>query len=824
VVGHLETQLQGLRASYHGRTKHDVGHVPIRFILSEKLSAADKLMLAFDAVVFSEVARETPSVGEIIYGRDYATTRVPLKKLCPKVRSVLKAIDQQLTNTSPPPLILNRHCANCVYSARCRQVAKEADDLSLLGRMSDKERQRYHRKGIFTVTQLSYTFRHRRRVGTKHDYALKALAVRKNQIHTVGKIEWNFKGTPVYMDVEGDPDRDFYYCIGIRFQSPEGLVERAYWADTPAEEAKIWTECLLMLATIENAAVVHFGSYETTFLQNMKKRYPDADHDGLLDRLISTAINLLSVIYDRVYFPTYSNGLKDIAGHLGFRWSEPTATGLSAVRSRREWEISGEPTLKQNLLTYNADDCAAAQVVAEALSALAIRSSDIATNVVDVSSLKREYPRRFGEVDFALPEFQQINNAAQWDYQRDRIHLRFDSRPKRRVGKATMRPASQPDRIIEVEEEEERPATCIECGSKEIKRWGRNKRVIHDLKVSRTSIKRWIVKYYCPRYICLKCGKTWQTCSHAPGKYGPTIRSYIAYQVIELRLSQNGVARGLIQSFSIPITGRTVNRLKTDAAKRYEAVYERLLDKIARGSLVHADETRARIIGRDVYVWVFTSLEEVAFVLSESREATTAQKFLADFKGVLVSDFYTGYDSIDCSQQRCLIHLMRDINEDLCKQPFNEEMKTIARGFADLLRPIIESVDRFGLKARHLRKHQPAVKRFFEEMFGRTYETDIAVGYQRRFEKARDRLFTFLEHDGIPWNNNNAEHAIKAFARLRNVIGGTSTFKGLREDLVLLSISETCKYKGVRFLDFLLSQESDVDRFVSRTRGRRAPC
>ena len=48
------------------------------------------------------------------------------------------------------------------------------------------------------------------------------------------------------------------------------------------------------------------------------------------------------------------------------------------------------------------------------------------------------------------------------------------------------------------------------------------------------------------------------------------------------------------------------------------------------------------------------------------------------------------------------------------------------------------------------------------------------------------------KHDGIPWNNNNAEHAIKAFARLRNVIGGTSTFKGMREYLILLSISETC--------------------------------
>ena len=77
--------------------------------------------------------------------------------------------------------------------------------------------------------------------------------------------------------------------------------------------------------------------------------------------------------------------------------------------------------------------------------------------------------------------------------------------------------------------------------------------------------------------------------------------------------------------------------------------------------------------------------------------------------------------------------------------------------------------------------------------------------YKKRLEKNRAKLFTFLDYDGIPWNNNNAEHAIKAFAMLRNVIRGASSEKGLREYLTLLSICETCKYKGVSFLDFLRS-------------------
>jgi hypothetical protein len=159
---------------------------------------------------------------------------------------------------------------------------------------------------------------------------------------------------------------------------------------------------------------------------------------------------------------------------------------------------------------------------------------------------------------------------------------------------------------------------------------------------------------------------------------------------------------------------------------------------------------------------------------------------------------------------------MRDINDDLYKQPFNDEMKEIGTQFGEVLRPIIESVDRFGLKARYLRKHQPAVKKFYQTLSRQDYQTEVAAGYVRRFEKNRDRLFTFLDHDGIPWNNNNAEHAIKAFVRLRNVIGGTSTAKGLREYLVLLSVCETCKCKGVSFLDFLLSEAATVDAFINK--------
>src|SRR6266446_2920799 len=97
-----------------------------------------------------------------------------------------------------------------------------------------------------------------------------------------------------------------------------------------------------------------------------------------------------------------------------------------------------------------------------------------------------------------------------------------------------------------------------------------------------------------------------------------------------------------------------------------------------------------------------------------TREGAFLKDLLKDFHGVLVSDFYTAYDSIECLQQKCLIHLMRDMNQELLSSPYDEELRTITRPFGTLFRAIVETVDRHGLKRRALREHKKVVDCFFE--------------------------------------------------------------------------------------------------------------
>jgi hypothetical protein len=200
-----------------------------------------------------------------------------------------------------------------------------------------------------------------------------------------------------------------------------------------------------------------------------------------------------------------------------------------------------------------------------------------------------------------------------------------------------------------------------------------------------------------------------------------------------------------------------------------------------RGGLIRADETQVNLQKGKGYVWTLTNLEDVLHLYKPGREADFLQDLLRDFKGVLVSDFFAGYDSLPCEQQKCLVHLIRDFNSDLMAKPYDEEFKGLAAEFGKLLRSIVDTIDKYGLKKHHLHKHKVEVDNFFRAVESRVYRSEVAEGYQKRFAKNKGKLFTFLDHDGVPWNNNNAEHAIKAFAYYRRVSNGQWKEDGLSE-------------------------------------------
>ena len=843
----LESRLHAVeRIPSEGRGKA-AQFVPIRLIYRNKLTQDDKLLLAFDAFVFSQVLGREISLGKIIHGDDHATLKVKTgartaesarapvtsKGLAGEVRKRIEKVTALLSNPAPPDLVLNRHCAECDFQARCRKIAVEKDDLSLLANMSAKERQKLRSKGIFTVTQLSYTFRPRRRPKRQRDkrekyhHSLKALAIREKKIHIVGSPELKIEGTPVYLDVEGLPDRDFYYLIGMRIGNGDSAVQHSLWADTVADEGKIWKQFLAILETVEKPVLIHYGSYETEFLKRMSECYGAPTQEISENSKNQKAINLLSVLLEQVYFPTHSNSLKEIGVWLGFAWSEASPVGINSVACRCEWERTQNLSLKDRLTAYNAEDCQAAEIVTQALVRLhtpdpSTESAEKSSDAVYVRSLKRPQ-RRWGNFVSPFKEFEEINVTAWWDYQRDRIYVKSHEFVKQNP-RHVIRGRTGWLNHLPIRKEivcPEQPS-CPFCGEA-CEAVCRRTRTLYDLCFGRTSVKRWIVKYRFYEYWCCKCQRRYGEPPEFwhPSHFGRNLVAYVLYEAIDLHIPIVTVQKNLSRFLKLDLPEYTLRSIRKTAANGCKATYDKILEHLVTGRLLHVDETEVSIRGKPAYVWVFTNLRDVAYLYTGGREGAFLHEMLKDFKGVLVSDFYGAYDSLNCAQQKCLVHLIRDLNDEVLAHPYDEELKTIVSDFAALLKPIVGTIDRMGLKQRFLGKHQPAVRRFYRKLAKLHCGSEAASKCKQRFEKNRDKLFTFLSHDGIPWNNNNAEHAVKVFAQLRDIVRGSFTEDSVRGYLVLLSICQTCKCNGLDFFEFLRSGEKDIHAFAESRRGRR---
>ena len=153
---------------------------------------------------------------------------------------------------------------------------------------------------------------------------------------------------------------------------------------------------------------------------------------------------------------------------------------------------------------------------------------------------------------------------------------------------------------------------------------------------------------------------------------------------------------------------------------------------------------------------------------------------------------------------------------------FDFEYENFVREIRDLFVPIMETVQKYGLKKRNLSKFKKVVNKFYRRVvMGKRYKSDLVIKYQKRFIRYRDSLFTFLDQDDIPWHNNAAEHGIRHLAMQRDM---SRVFfeAGARDYLLLLGIRQTCRLQGKSFFKFLLSGETNLDKFEARKRKRHA--
>ena len=816
-------------------------YIPILFSEGEKVRKEQRLLLEMYGLLLARLQGQMPVHGIIWHGKECKETKARLNADLRKTERLLRDLKEMCNAESSPKLILNDHCHVCEFRQRCHEQALNEDNISLLRSLGVKEIKNYARKGILTVTQLAHTFRPRRKPkraaqsSKKRYHALQALAIRDKRLYVFGVPELKTSPVAIYLDVESTYEQGAVYLIGMIVVENGSETRYSLWADSQSHEQHILDQFLAIVNKYEDYLLFCYGGYEKTFLKRMGKAATDKK---LVDKVLNRLINTLSLIYSYLYFPTYSNGLKDIGRCLGYSWTEAAASGIQSMVWRNRWESTGGGEWKQKLLTYNLEDCAALKKVTDLIYTIAANTDPGKGSVVldneavpvslvqDIDTLTHD--RKWGRVAFYHPEYEFINNCAYFNYQRDRVYIRTS----RTLRKNKVRLAKKRNRRLRITKHFQILAsTCPFCNSSEIAtaqvgkvlncQKPRVKRAF-ELVFTSGGIQRKVYEYRTLVHQCLKCNQIFIPEQYERlEKHYHGLKSWAMFQHVAHWLSFGTIQTMLEEFFGLHVSRSEVHIFKSLLASYYRTTYSNIFAKLLAGNLLHIDETEVKLHAGKGYVWVFSNLEDVVFMFRPTREGDFLKELLKDFKGVLVSDFYSAYDSLDCPQQKCLIHLMRDVNQELLNNPYDNELQLVTKPFGILLRAIVATVDEHGLKKRYLQRHEQDVAKFFGELTVQSFHSEAAETQRDRLLKNQDKLFTFIRYDGVPWNNNNAENAIKRFAYYREDTIGNMKEAGLSDYLVLLSICHTCRYKGVSFLKFLLSRRKDLDVFCEGKRTKR---
>ena len=794
------------------------GYEPVMVIGTCRASRTDAIGLAYRGLVLGDVQGRQPSAGTLVR-LGVRPCKVKLASRYKEVQRVVDVLRAWAANPAgeAPPAVLNKHCPSCPFRDACLQQAEKEDNLSLLDRMTPRMMRKYQDKGIFTVRQLSHVYKPRRnrkkaKRQVRHSLELQALAIRTGKVHVEQLPDLPRAPVELIVDLEGIPDRDAYYLAGLLICNAGAAEYQSFWADDATGEAAMWSALVERLEAFPGSPVYHYGRYERKAFAALAKRH------GKGKDLARRLVNVASSVYGKVYFPARSNGLKSLGRFLGAAWTDPEASGLQSLAWRHRWEMTRDERYKQSLLQYNREDCEAVRLLVDRLDQ--IRRDAASDPTIEFASRPKRHATETGKAVHG--QFERILRSAEQGSAgrgmrvREREAGQYEPRkrgaPKGHQAYRRVIP-SKVNRVVRVQP---RRKCAKGHGDLILNAGALAERTVTDLTFTRDGCRKTVTRYEGRKARCPTCERTYEPlalCRLGNQAFGHAFKAWSIYQRIVLRLPYRIITQVTEHLFGIGLSSASPIRFLRDLAGYYAPTEAGMLQAILKSDFVHVDETKINIQGVDHYVWVFTDGRHVVFRMTETREADIVREVLAGYQGVLVSDFYPGYDGVPCRQQKCLVHLIRDINDDLWKAPFDKELEGFAVEVQRLLVPILEAIDRFGLKAWHLRKFLKDVERFYaKNIVGREYTSEAAVKYQKRFDRYRESLFTFLTQDGIPWENNMAERAIRQLAVQRKISG--SFFERVAPQyLLLLAVSQTCRFQGKSFLKFLLSKETDLDSF-----------
>lgn len=341
---------------------------------------------------------------------------------------------------------------------------------------------------------------------------------------------------------------------------------------------------------------------------------------------------------------------------------------------------------------------------------------------------------------------------------------------------------------------------CPDCGRKLSGGWVHDRRQVIELP--ETPVR--VIEHLLVARRCGACGKRHipklELSGEVVGKcrFGVFLMSVIAAMATSCRMPHRVIRRTLEALYGLKISVGEISEVLHKVAAHGQGAYEEILSNVRGSPWLNADETGWREDGVNGYIWSFSTPSARYFLHDQSRSSNVVKEALAqEFEGVLVSDFYSAYNIYEGTKQRCWVHLLGDLKDLVEKHPDDKGV----RGWASRVKSLYERAKALAGSDLRQRRRVRLRQKFESKLL------ELALPYvdaldapQRVLAKRIDgylgELFTFVDHPGVPSENNAAERAIRPAVIIRKVCGGSRSPKGSKTRMTLMSLFGTWSLRG----------------------------
>jgi transposase len=324
-------------------------------------------------------------------------------------------------------------------------------------------------------------------------------------------------------------------------------------------------------------------------------------------------------------------------------------------------------------------------------------------------------------------------------------------------------------------------------------------------------IKARVTEYQFHEVVCPQCGKKSRAAvpPELQRQTGPQLTALVAYLTVVCRTPRRVVQEFLEQALSIDLSLGNTQTCWEEASEAVAAPCQELEQKLNGEAVLNIDETGWRTNGEKRYLWAFVAAQYVVYSIAQTRgSALLIQTLGAVFEGILCSDRFSGYRKYHQGRaQLCWAHLKRNIRGVL---EFTKKSATerFCRDALALHARLFRLWHKF--KSGQIDRHQlctrsiPLQKKFLALAEANLGHADRQVqNLATALFVNADKLFTFLEIDGVEPTNNSAERALRTGVQWRKICFGNRSSTGELATARLLTVSQTCRLQQQNSLHYL---------------------